>query len=488
MGFVEDFFAELAHQTVIWILETTVAMIVVVIGWILDSPDAAMATPAMQGMIAQGIAVGRYVLPLMLLLGLIQAGIQGRPGAVARLAFIEMPLVAVAMVIIAPVTGLLLAAADALTEWVIDEAAITTMQSAFNTLPSAAFLAAAPHFLPIVGVLSLIALIGAMLVWGMMLMRNLGVALSVLIGPGMLATRLWPAAQSWATTWASLLIALILVKPAIGFMLSLSWVMIGAGIDPVRGFVDIQAVAMGLMAFIAAALVPSFMFKFIPQVGDVVAGRLSSGLGGVAMTAVGIGTTVAFAARGLRAPGGGTGATPGGGQRARSRSRRPGIDPRRLHRRLRSDRRVGSSDRTAPWPRLPQVGPARSLPCLLLAPGFGDGPRARDGCPPAGGRPGRASSHPCLGDRRTRAARLDRYACLEPRRSRTEVSCGRIESGQEAKTRLGSTAVFLAGRGRTVRLPPPSRHHGRRFRSRTVPCCDASLTHQGPLATKPCRA
>lgn len=312
MGFIGDFFADLARQAITWVLETTVAMIVVVIGWILDSPDGAMATPGMQGMIAQGISVGRYVLPLMLLLGLIQAGVQGRPGAVARLAFIEMPLVAAAMVVIAPVTGVLLAATDALTEWVIDEAAITAMQSAFNALPSAAFLAAAPHFLPVVGVLSLVALIGALLVWGMMLMRNLGVALSVLIGPGMLATRLWPSAKSWASTWASLLIALILVKPAIGFMLSLSWVMIGSGIDPVQGFVDIQALAMGLMAFVAAALVPSFMFKFIPQVGEVVAGRLSSGLGGVAITAVGIGTTVAFAAKGLRAPGGAAGAGSGG--------------------------------------------------------------------------------------------------------------------------------------------------------------------------------
>lgn len=313
MGFIGDFFADLARQAITWLLETTVAMIVVVIGWILDSPDGAMATPAMQGMIAQGVAVGRYVLPLMLLLGLIQAGVQGRPGAVARLAFIEMPLVAAAIVVIAPVTGVLLAATDALTEWVIDEASIIAMQSAFDTLPSAAFLVAAPTFQPIVGILSLVALIGALLVWGMMLMRNLGVALSVLIGPGMLATRLWPAAQSWASTWASLLIALILVKPVIGFMLSLSWVMIGAGIDPVQGFVDVQALAMGLMAFVAASLVPSFMFKFIPQVGDVVAGRLTSGLGGVAVTAVGIATTVAFAAKGLRIPGGGTGAGAGGG-------------------------------------------------------------------------------------------------------------------------------------------------------------------------------
>lgn len=305
MGFIGDFFADIAKAAITWILETTVAMIVVVINWILDSPDGTLGAPALQGMIAQGIAVGRYVLPLMLLLGLIQAGVQGRPGAVASLAFIEMPLVAAAMIVIAPVTGVLLAATDALTAWVIDEAAITAMQSAFDTLPSAAFLAAAPHFLPVVGVLSLIALIGALLVWGMMLMRNLGVVFSVLIGPGMLATRLWPAARSWAATWASLLIALILVKPAIGFMLSLSWVVIASGIDPVQGFIDVQALAMGLMAFVAAAFVPSFMFKFIPQVGNVVAGRLSSGLGGVAVTAVGIGTTVAFAAKGLRAPGGG---------------------------------------------------------------------------------------------------------------------------------------------------------------------------------------
>jgi len=313
MGFVGDFFADLAGQAITWLLETTVAMIVVVIGWILDSPDGVLAAPAMRGMIAQGIAVGRYVLPLMLLLGVIQAGVQGRPGAVARLTFIEMPLVAAATVLIAPITGVLLAATDALTEWVINEAAITAMQSAFDSLPSAAFLAAAPQFLPVVGVLSLVALVGALLVWGMMLMRNLGVALSVLIGPAMLATRLWPAARSWATTWASLLIALILVKPAIGFMLSLSWVMVGSGIDPAQGFVDVGALAMGLMAFVAAALVPSFMFKFIPQVGDVVAGRLTSGIGGVALTAVGIATTVAFAAKGLRAPGGGAGAGAGGG-------------------------------------------------------------------------------------------------------------------------------------------------------------------------------
>ena len=310
---ITGFFADLAQAAITWILETTVAMIVVVINWILDSPDGTLEAPALQGMIGQGIAVGRYVLPLMLLLGLIQVGVQGRPGAVARLAFIEMPLVAVAMVVIAPITGVLLAASDALTEWVIDPAAITAMQSAFDNLPAAAFLAAAPQFLPVVGVLSLVALIGALLVWGMMLMRNLGVVLSVLIGPGMLATRLWPSAKSWAATWASLLIALILVKPAIGFMLSLSWVMMASGIDPVKGFVDVQALAMGLMAFVAAALVPSFMFKFIPQVGNVVAGRLTSGLGGVAITAVGIGTTVAFAARGLRPPGGAAGAGGGGG-------------------------------------------------------------------------------------------------------------------------------------------------------------------------------
>ena len=313
MGFVGDFFADLAGQAITWLLETTVAMIVVIIGWILDSPDGVLAAPAMRAMIAQGIAVGRYVLPLMLLLGVIQAGVQGRPGAVARLAFIEMPLVAAATVLIAPITGVLLAATDALTEWVINEAAITAMQSAFDSLPSAAFLAAAPQFLPVVGVLSLVALVGALLVWGMMLMRNLGVALSVLIGPAMLATRLWPAARSWATTWTSLLIALILVKPAIGFMLSLSWVMVGSGIDPAQGFVDVEALAMGLMAFVAAALVPSFMFKFIPQVGDVVAGRLTSGIGGVTLTAVGIATTVAFAAKGLRAPSGGAGAGAGGG-------------------------------------------------------------------------------------------------------------------------------------------------------------------------------
>jgi hypothetical protein len=311
MGFLGELFSDLAAEVVGWVIETTAAMIGMIIGWILDSPDGALEASAMQTMIRQGIAVGRYVLPIMVLLGVIQAGVQGRPGAVARLAFIEGPLVGAAMLVIAPIAGLLLAATDALTAWVIDEAAIASLQSAFNNLPAATFLVAAPQFLPLVGVLSLVAMIGALLVWGMMLMRNLGVALSVLVGPAMLATRLWPAAASWATTWMSLLIVLILVKPVIGFMLSLSWVMVGSGIDPVQGFLDVQALAMGLLAFLAAALVPSFMFKFVPQVGDAVAGRLTSGLGGVALKGVGVATTVVFAGKslGLVSPPGAGGAS-----------------------------------------------------------------------------------------------------------------------------------------------------------------------------------
>ncbi|MGH8915197.1 MAG: hypothetical protein ACRDZM_11870 [Acidimicrobiia bacterium] len=310
MGFLGGFLADLAGQVIGWVIETTAAMIGMIIGWILDSPDGALEASAMQAMIRQGLAVGRYVLPLMVLLGVVQAGVQGRPGAVARLAFVEAPLVGAAMLVIAPVAGVLIAATDALTAWVIDEAAVASLQSAFNSLPTAAFLVAQPQFMPLVGVLSLVALIGALLVWAMMLMRNLGVALSVLMGPAMLATRLWSAAASWATTWMSLLVVLILVKPVIGFMLSLAWVMLGSGIDPAQGFLDIQALAMGLLAFVAAALVPSFMFKFVPQVGDTVAHRLSSGLGGVVLKGVGVASTAVFAARALRPPpsaGGGAG-------------------------------------------------------------------------------------------------------------------------------------------------------------------------------------
>lgn len=317
MGFLEGFLGDLAGQVIGWLIETTAAMIGMIVGWILDSPDGALEASAMRAMIGQGIAVGRYVLPLMILLGVVQAGVQGRPGAVARIAFVEGPLVGAAMLVIAPAAGVLIAATDALTAWVVDEAAVTSLQSAFSNLPGAAFLVAQPQFLPIVGVLSLVALIGALLVWAMMLMRNLGVALSVMLGPAMLATRLWPAAASWAATWLSMLIVLILVKPVIGFMLSLSWVMIGSGIDPAQGFLDVQALAMGLLAFVAAALVPSFMFKFVPQVGHTMAGRLSSGLGGLVVKGVGIASTAVFAVRGVQTLGrpGTGGGHAGGSQR-----------------------------------------------------------------------------------------------------------------------------------------------------------------------------
>jgi len=299
-----DILTSVADGVLNWLVETAAGMIGMILGWILDSPDGLLDAPAMRGMIDQALTVGRYLLPLMLLLGVIQAGMAASPGAVARLAFLDMPLVAGAMVVIAPATGVLLAATDALTAWIIDEAAVTSMRSAFTSLPAAPFLSSAGTQ-PVAGVLALIALIGAFLVWGMMLMRNLGVAVSVLVGPAMLATRLWPAARPWAGRWASLLAVLIVVKPVIGLVLSLSWVMVASGVDPAEGFVDIQALAMGLVAFLAAALVPSFLFKFVPQVGDVVAGRLSSGLGGVAATGVGLATTAAFAARNLPALRGG---------------------------------------------------------------------------------------------------------------------------------------------------------------------------------------
>lgn len=311
MGFVGGFLSDLADQVIGWVIETTAGMIGLILSWILDSPDGALEAGAMQAMIRQGVAVGRYVLPLMILLGVIQAGIQGRPGAVARLAFVEGPVVGAAMLVIAPIAGVLIAASDALTAWVIDEAAVTSLQAAFEGLPNAAFLASQPMFLPLVGVLALVAMVGALLLWAMMLMRNLGVALSVMVGPAMLATRLWPAAASWATTWASLLIVLILVKPVVGFMLSLSWVMVGSGIDPAQGFLDVQALAMGLLSFLAAALVPSFMFKFVPQVGEAAAGRLSSGVGGAVLRVAGVATSVTFAAKSLGAVGGAAGGASG---------------------------------------------------------------------------------------------------------------------------------------------------------------------------------
>lgn len=304
-------FADLAEQVIGWVIQTTAAMIGVVIGWILDSPDGALTSSAVGSMIDQGITVGRYLVPLMLFLGVVQVGISNRPGHLLRLVFLEMPLVAAAMAVIAPVAGLLLAATDAITAWVIDESAVTAMQSAFNNLPGAAFLRSTPQFMPVVAVLSLAALIGALVVWGMMLMRNLGVTLSVVLGPGMLAARLWPAAASWTSRWASLLVALIVVKPVIGFMLSLSWIMLGVGVDPAQGFLDLQALAMGLLAFLGASLVPSFMFKFVPQIGDALAGRLSSGLAQVTLTGVGLATSAVFAVRSFRTPTG-SGSTSGG--------------------------------------------------------------------------------------------------------------------------------------------------------------------------------
>lgn len=295
---VAGMFEGLVAQVVEWLVETTAEMITMVLDWILASPQSVMSADTIRALIGQGVVVGRYLLPLMLLLGVIQAASANQPGLIFRLVFIELPLIGAGMVLIAPAVGVLMSASDAITVWVIDETLLASMNAAFGTLPARLVLGTPPAYLAF-ALMSVAALVGAMLVWAMMLMRNIGVVMSVVLGPMMLAARIWPAARSWTSRWLGLLVALILVKPVIGFTLSIGWAMLGAGVDPTAGFVDLQGVAMGMMAFFAAALVPSFMMKFVPQVSDAIGGSLSSGLGGAALTTVGFATTATYAARTL---------------------------------------------------------------------------------------------------------------------------------------------------------------------------------------------
>ena len=296
---VAGMFEGLVAQVVEWLVETTAEMITMVLDWILASPQSAMSADTIRALIGQGVVVGRYLLPLMLLLGVIQAASANQPGLIFRLVFIELPLIGAGMVLIAPAVGVLMSASDAITAWVIDETLLASMNSAFAALPAHMLLGTSQVFYLAIALMSVAALVGAMFVWAMMLMRNIGVVMSVVLGPMMLAARIWPAARSWTSRWVGLLVALILVKPAIGFTLSIGWAMLAAGVDPAAGFVDLQGVAMGMMAFFAAALVPSFMMKFVPQVGEAIGGSLSSGLGGATLTTVGVATTATYAARTL---------------------------------------------------------------------------------------------------------------------------------------------------------------------------------------------
>jgi len=72
-----------------------------------------------------------------------------------------------------PVAELLVAATDAIITCVIDESALPGMQSAYQGLPAALSSPQCPGATPMVGVLALAALIGA-LVEGIMLMRKPG--------------------------------------------------------------------------------------------------------------------------------------------------------------------------------------------------------------------------------------------------------------------------------------------------------------------------
>ena len=87
-------------------------------------------------------------------------------------------------------------------------------------------------------------------------------------------------------------------------------------------------------------------------------------------------------------------------------------------------------------------------------------PRAHDRSSDAGGRPSRASSHPHLGDRSAGAAGLHRHARLEQGWPRIEASDGKAEREQETETQRDPSSLLVAGRGRTVGVPPSPRRHG----------------------------
>jgi hypothetical protein len=190
----------------------------------------------------------------------VQAVLRSDLSLLVRAAFGYLPLAMLAVSIAAPLTMLLLAAADELSAIVASTAGHASgrffgrASAAIGVLSS---LAGSPFLAFVIGVFTVA---GALVLWIELVMREAAVYVIVLTLPLAFAALVWPARRVWATRAVEVLVALILSKFAIVAVLSLG----GAALSGSLGTQSVSGLIAGLVLLVMGAFTPWALLRMLP--------------------------------------------------------------------------------------------------------------------------------------------------------------------------------------------------------------------------------
>ena len=250
---------------------------------------------------------GVVVLP-MLLAGIIQAVFRQQAGALIRSVLVNLPLAMLLTAVAIQLVQLGLSVTDSLSAVVAGHSAADTAQllgpvsTALNDTAVAG--PGVPAFVLLLG--SLLVVLGALLLWVELLVREAAVYVAVLFLPLALAALVWPAVSHWARRLVDTLAALILAKFVIVAVLALA----AGELAHARGF---AAVLGGAALLLLAGFAPWSLFRLIPALEAGAVSHLEGTGRQVARNATGPTRSLAHAALGAAqvaglGPGGAAGA------------------------------------------------------------------------------------------------------------------------------------------------------------------------------------
>ena len=216
----------------------------------------------------------------------VQALMRSDLAMLARAAFGYLPLAMLAIAIAVPLTTLLLAASDSLSN-VIEQAAggegTSFLLGASLKLGGLTVVARSPFVAFLIG---FFVAAGALFLWLELLLREVAVYVIVLTLPLVFAAFVWPARRVWAIRAAELLVALILAKLAIISVLAL-----GAGaLNHATASASIISLLAGIALVMLGTLAPWALVKLMPlgELAAAAAGPLRGQFGAAWHSGVGI--------------------------------------------------------------------------------------------------------------------------------------------------------------------------------------------------------
>jgi hypothetical protein len=204
----------------------------------------------------------------------VQAVVRSDLALLLRAAFGYLPLAMLAVSIAAPMTMLLLAAADQLSAIVSSATGHSSGRFVNFSVGSLGELTvAAGPFMALF--LALFVVTGAVVLWIELLMRDAAVYVIVLMLPLAFAGMVWPARRIWAIRAIELLVALVMSKFAIVAVLSLGGAALSAGANPAGH--SVTGALAGAVLLLMGAFTPWALLRLLPlaEVASSAAGALS---------------------------------------------------------------------------------------------------------------------------------------------------------------------------------------------------------------------